>query len=148
MTLILSNQTLGSLGSTADQVSAGQLREEASHLGAKVRVQQSSGYVAHTLTTPTCTITQYQNPSGGIFEISWSGCIKPPDLSVLLDQSHYQKFQELKAASPQNNPHSRATTALKSESLTILRGGHPRSFHGKAWDPSQVPATVNAEELP
>lgn len=124
-----------SLGKNFDSVAADQR-----HMAADMRSTAQNGYAVHEMTSPYGErVKEFATPAGVVFGISWSGPVMP-DLKQLLGD-YFAEFQQAAQAA---GPRRRALLA-ESEHLVIESAGHMRSFRGRAYVPTLVPAGVSAE---
>ena len=98
------------------------------------------GYTAHEITAPDgMTVSEYVAPNGVVFGVSWQGPTLP-DLKSLLG-SYFSDFQQAAV----NAPARRRAVTLRTDRVVVESGGHMRSFHGRAFVPSLLPANAGEE---
>jgi hypothetical protein len=130
---------LAALGDVETAVS-----QDSQKLKAVRRAQISQGsYTIHEIVTDTSTIREYVSHAGVVFAVTWKG-MKRPDLSVLLG-SHYSEYSQKAAALPKAK--GRQPVMVKTSRAIVVRGGHMRDIHGKAYLPDEVPAGVDMEDI-
>ena len=95
------------------------------------------------LTSDANTIREFVDNQGVIFAIAWQG-LDPPDLSVILG-SYYSGYQAADKATPKK--HGRRNRSVKRENLIVETWGAMRTLHGRAYDPSLIPAGVSLNEI-
>jgi hypothetical protein len=115
----------------------------AQHLGAAPaarQVQKTPSGARHDLVLPSgVVVRQYVSPSGAVYAVSWSGP-RIPDLRELLGA----RFADL--AERKGTRHGgRHAMTMTGTDLVVQSSGHARSFSGRAWIPSLVPAGVKPE---
>jgi hypothetical protein len=108
------------------------------HMGGTRQVVRILSGERHDLLLPSGTLVhEYISPGGAVYGISWRGP-RIPDLRELLG-AH---FAEL-ANRDRTGGHNRMT--VTGADLVVQSTGHRRSFEGRAWIPSLVPAGVRPE---
>ncbi len=101
-------------------------------------------YSRHEITLGASTMVQeYTTPSGKVFAVTWQGPF-PPDLRQLFG-SYFTQYQSALAAQPRPGMHRQVRVAQGD--LVVESAGHLRSFYGRAYVPSLVPAGVNLADL-
>jgi hypothetical protein len=136
--LAVSNTATAALG---DQESS--CEHDRVALGGTRTMTQEKSYRVHIIQTNGALIKEYVTNSGQVFAVSWRG-ISHPNLSVLLGP-HYQEFNAL--ATSQVPSRGRAPSILKTTHAVVMRGGHMRDVHGKAYLPASLPQGIQPEEL-
>jgi hypothetical protein len=149
--LLVSISTLGlCLGAARDAGATlggdvASIAANAQHLGATgarvtEQVQKLASGERHDLVLPSgVVIRQYVSPSGAVYGVSWSGP-RIPDLRELLGA----RFADL--ADRKGTRHGgRHAMTMTGTDLVVQSSGHARSFSGRAWIPSLVPAGVKPE---
>lgn len=112
--------------------------ENQQHLSSTRQVIRIPSGERHDLLLPSGTLVrEYVSPSGAVYAISWRGP-RVPDLRELLGPH----FAEL-ANRDRTGGHNRMT--VTGADLVVQATGHRRSFEGRAWIPSLVPAGVRPE---
>lgn len=88
------------------------------------------------------TIHEYQDASGYIFAVSWSGPYHP-DLKDLLGDY----FDVMKTETDKNPRANRTRLSVKRSDVQISIGGHMGAFHGKAWIPAKLPSGFTPDDI-
>ncbi len=118
------------------------LASDQQRLHGELRSSAREGFSLHEITAADGTVVrQYASPSGVIFGVSWSGPFVP-DLSQLLGPYFQEYRQAAQSAVRRHGP-----LFVRTNRLVVEAGGHMRSFHGRAYVPGLVPATVSAEAV-
>ena len=134
---LFSPDARAALGDDASAVAAQQAR-----LGAKVKVMRRPAYAVHELALPTgATVRELVSDAGKVFAVSWSGGWRP-NLRDLLG-SHYDRF----IAGTRGRRATRGIVRIELPGMTVVMGGHLRTFFGKAVLTELLPAGVTLEEL-
>lgn len=119
-------------------------KDRAALKGQAAVIKSQGSYSTHEVTTPSNVITEYISPSGTVFAVRWTGA-GSPDATTLLG-SYSAEYLDAMNSHVRVPGHRRL--AFKSSRLVIHRMGHMRDMHNYIYDPSLVPAGVNAEALP
>lgn len=136
--ILLALPAFAELGGNVSTVQNDQVRMKGT-----VRVTAGQGFAIHEITTPTGTaVREYVNSAGTVFGVAWQGPWKP-DLRQLLGAYFDQYVQ----ASQENKKHGRSPLQVKSDSLVVHSGGHPRAFSGSAFLPQMMPPNVTPEMI-
>ena len=110
------------------------------YLRGVVRTEARQGYMLHEITAADgMVVREYVSPAGRVFGITWQGRTMP-NLEQLLG-SHYAAFQQ----ASQSRMRRHGPLTVRTEQLVVESGGHPRSFHGRAYVPSLLPENISAE---
>lgn len=96
---------------------------------------------AYTLPSGTA-VTEYLNPQGLVFAVTWSGPTLP-DMQALLG-ANFARF-EAAQRQPARGPH--APVRLGASDLQVVSGGHAGALRGAAWLPALVPAGFDTGAL-
>jgi hypothetical protein len=106
----------------------------------EVRAVALQGYSVQQITgADRAVVKEYVSPGGLVFGISWRGPTMP-NLQQLLG-SYFAEFQQAaQSRVPRHGP-----LVLRTDRLVVESGGHPRSFHGRAYVPSLLPKNIPAE---
>lgn len=130
--LLVSPPIWASLGQSIASVAGDQKR-----LGGEVRIRSAAGFAVHEISASDGTIVrEYASPAGDVFAVSWRGPTRPNLIELLGD--HYPAFQQA-ARSPGRR---RGPLVVRTEHLVVEMGGHMRDFHGRAYLPDRLPASV------
>jgi hypothetical protein len=109
-------------------------------LAAERHVEKTSSGERHDLTLPSgIVIRELVSPSGVVYAIAWRGP-RMPNLRELLGPY----FAQL---SNHTSRGSRNRLIVSGEDFEIRVQGHPHSFAGRAWVPSQVPSGVDLDRV-
>src|ERR1019366_4753518 len=110
---------------------------------ARLTLSSTGSYTVHETILPTGTLVrQYVSKSGVVFAVAWSGSFVP-DLRQLLGP-HFDTMTARQA----KRVHAGHRLVSQHESdLVIESGGHPRSFVGRAYLPSALPAGVVEKDI-
>ncbi len=110
------------------------------YLRGEVRATLMQGYSVHQITAADrSVVNEYVSPAGTVFGISWRGMVMP-NLQLLLGSS-FPQYQQ----AAQSRVRRRGPLVLRTDQLVVESGGHPRSFHGRAYLPGLLPKGVSAE---
>ena len=125
------------LGDDAAAVAADQAR-----LGANLQVRQLGGYAIHELSAPTGTkIREFVSDSGKVFAVAWSGGFRP-NLRDLMG-AHYDRF----IAGTRGRRATRGIARIELPGMSVVMGGHLRTFFGRVILTDQLPGGVTPAEL-
>ena len=101
-------------------------------------------YDQHDITTPSGTVVhEYLSRAGKVFAVSWHGPM-PPDLRQLFG-SYFEPFQSATAA--QSRPGMHRQVSVAQPDFVVHAVALLRTFQGKAYVPSLVPAGVAVADL-
>jgi len=129
---VLALPAWGALGQSSDSVKADRER-----LGGELRSQEFTGYTVHEISQPGGhVVREYVSRAGVVFGVAWDGPTMP-NLSQLLG-TYFEQFQ--KAMSNSETPHRRGPVYVQAGPLVVASGGHMRSFHGRAYLITMIPA--------
>lgn len=92
-------------------------------------------------TTQGVTVTEYANPQGTVFAITWKGPFKP-DLQQLLGDYFGAYLKAAQGTVPQINQ-----SRVHGSDIVVRSAGRMRGFVGVAWVPSLVPAGFDPSTL-
>ena len=131
--LLRATPTWAALGESLASVTA-----ESQRLHGEVRSTVADGFSVHEITAPDGTVVrQFASPSGVVFGVSWRGPFVP-DLAQLFG-SYFQEYRQA-AQSPVRR---HGPLVVRTDRLVVETGGHMRAFHGRAWIPGLLPASVS-----
>jgi hypothetical protein len=88
-------------------------------------------------------LREYQNRSGVVFAVAWSGPAMP-DLQKLLGAS-YPTYTTAVAAA--NHPGLKRPLRIATPELVVESEGHMRAYTGRAYLPALIPAEMSAADL-
>jgi hypothetical protein len=126
-----------SLGGTLSSIADDQLK-----MKGELRTTMGTRFTVHEITTAQGTLVrEYAAPSGVVFAVSWNGP-KMPDLRQTLG-SYFPQF--LDAPRPVHPNH--AHFAINQSNLIVQSSAHMRSYSGRAYDPTLLPADVSATDI-
>jgi hypothetical protein len=112
-------------------------------LAARLTPSSTGSYNVHETTLPTGTLVrQYVSKAGVVFAITWAGPFVP-DLRQLLGP----QFDTMVARQTKRDHAGRRFVSQHESDLVIESGGHPRSFVGRAYLPSALPAGVAEKDI-
>lgn len=104
-------------------------------------------YELHQIVTSGGTvIREYMTPQGKVFAVTWRGSF-PPNLQQLFG-SYYEQFQEAVLAATQMRAGTRRMLGIAQPDFVVKESGRMRSYQGKAYVPSMIPAGVAVDALP
>ena len=123
------------------------INEDRQHMNvkhaARLTASSTGSYTVNETTLPSGTlIRQYVSSAGVVFAVAWSGPFMP-DLRQLLGPH----FDTMVAQQAKQTHAGHRLFSLHEPVLVIESGGHPRSFVGRAYLPSALPAGVNVQEI-
>lgn len=137
--LVLQAPAMAHLGGDADSVAADR---DAMH--AQLSSTPMQLYSLHEIDTPSGTVVhEYSTRPGTVFAVTWQGQL-PPDLAQLFG-NYYKQYQDAAAAHSRPGMHRQLNFA--NPDFVVESTGRLRSFRGKAYVPSLVPAGVSVAEL-
>jgi hypothetical protein len=138
MMLLGTTPTWAALGKPVSSVAEDQKR-----LGGEVRtLSTTSGFAVHEISAADGTVVrEYVSPAGEVFAVSWRGATRPNLVDLLGD--HYPAFRD----APRPAGHRHGPLVLRTDHLVVEMGGHMRDFHGRAYLPDRLPASVSAEAV-
>src|SRR5579863_2787290 len=133
----LSLPAFASLGGNLSSISDDQLK-----MKGELRTAMGTRFTVHEIKTSQGTLLrEYAAPSGVVFAVSWNGP-QMPDLHQALG-SYFPQF--LNAPRPAHPNH--AHFAVSQPNLIVESSAHMRSFSGRAYDPTLLPADVTATDI-
>ena len=104
-------------------------------------------YAVHEITAATGTIVrEYASPDDKVFAITWRGPT-PPDLRTLLGE-YFTPYLNASASTVQTRAGAHRQLSVSQPDLVVQAAGHARSFRGRAFVPSLIPAGVLIDALP
>jgi hypothetical protein len=137
--LTLQAPAIAHLGGDVDSVSA-----DRDALQAQLRSTPMQLYSAHEITTIAgAVVHEYTTRQGTVFAVSWQGQL-PPDLAQLFG-NYYKQYQD--AAAARSRPGMHRQLNIANPDFVVESTGRLRSFRGKAYVPSLVPAGVSVAAL-
>jgi hypothetical protein len=114
-------------------------------LHAQLQTTATPQYNLHEITiAPNTLVREYATPQGTVFAVTWQGPL-PPNLRQLLG-GYYAQYRS--AVAVQSRPGMHRQMNVAQTDLVVQSTGRLRSFRGKAYVPSLVPAGVSVGDLP
>jgi alkylhydroperoxidase family enzyme len=132
------SSSFAALGDSESAIS----KEAAVMKAAHVRIQKTN-YSVHEISNAVGMLREYVAADGVVFAVTWRGMSRP-DLSNVLGP-YYAEYAVAAAKIPK--AFGRHSTTVKSDHLTVQRGGHMRDIHGVAYVPDLLPSSVRVEDL-
>ena len=131
-----------SLGGDSASIEADRMHMKVDH-AARLTPSSTGIYTVHETILPTGTIVrQYVSTAGVVFAVTWSGPFKP-DLRQLMGP-HFNTMIVRQAG--QVLAGHRFVSQHEAD-LVVESGGHPRSFVGRAYLPSALPAGIAVQDI-
>ncbi len=132
---------LAALGGNADSI-----QDDGTHLKAQVRAGTSgAGYSVEQLQLGSGTVvSEYVAPSGTVFAVSWHGPLMP-NLQQILG-TYFQQYVAAAKLAPHNGG-TRRHFQISQTDLVVQSNGRMRSYYGRAYVPSLLPANVTADDI-
>jgi len=138
--LLWQTPAVAHLGGDVDSVGA-----DRAALHADVQTMALLRYDIHQISTDAGTrVREYVTRRGTVFAVTWQGPL-PPDLQQLFG-SYYAAYRAALSAHARAGMHRQV--AVAAGDLVVQVSARPRSFGGRAYVPSLVPAGVDAGTLP
>jgi hypothetical protein len=138
--LLLQSPAIAHLGGDTDSVSA-----DRDAMQAQLHSTPMQLYSVHEISTAAgALIHEYTTRQGTVFAVTWQGQL-PPDLAQLFG-NYYKQYQD--AAVAQSRPGMHRQLNISNPDFVVASTGRMRSFRGKAYVPSLVPAGVSIADLP
>ncbi len=110
---------------------------------AKQTPSSTGNYTVHEITLPSGTLVrEYASSAGVVFAVTWKGPFIPNLQQILGDH-----FQTLVAHQTQQNLAGHRSVSHHVADLVIESSGHPRSFVGRAYLPTSIPAGITPQEI-
>jgi len=138
MALILfSVPACAELGGTLTSIKADQQK-----MAASLQVTSTSGYQLHEMQSPQgMRVREYASPNGVVFGVTWNGPWAP-DLRQLLG-AYFDQYM----VAARGRKTARGPVSIQLPGLIVERGGHSRSFFGRAYVPQMIPQGVTADAI-
>jgi hypothetical protein len=131
-----------SLGGDSASVEADRAHMNVKH-AARLTPSSTGSYTVHETTLPTGTLVrQYVSKAGVVFAVTWSGPFMPN-----LRQLMGPQFDTMTARQAKRVHAGHRLVSQHESDLVIESGGHPRSFAGRAYLPSALPAGVAEKDI-
>ena len=84
---------------------------------------------------------EYASPNGIVFGVTWNGPWAP-DLRQLLG-AYFDSY----VVAARGKKAARGPITIQLPGLIVERGGHARSFFGRAYVPQMIPQGVTADDI-
>ena len=131
-----------SLGGDVSSIEADRIIMKSEN-AAKQTPSPTGSYTLHEITLPSGTLVrQYASSTGVVFAVTWTGPMIPNLQQILGDH-----FQTLVAHQSQQNLVGHRSVSHHAADLVIESSGHPRSFVGRAYLPTAIPAGLTPQEI-
>lgn len=125
------------LGGTLTSIKADQQK-----MAASLRVTSTSGFQLHEMQSARgIRVREYASPNGTVFGVTWNGPWAP-DLRQLLGP-YFDQYM----VAARGKKTARGPISIQLPGLIIERGGHSRSFFGRAYVPQMIPQGVTADAI-
>jgi uncharacterized protein DUF2844 len=111
-------------------------------MGASRQISSTSGYQLHEMQSQRgIRVREYASPNGIVFGVTWNGPWMP-DLRQLLGP-YFNQYM----VAAQGKKAARGPVSIQLPGLVVERGGHARSFFGRAYVPQIIPQGVTADAI-
>jgi Protein of unknown function (DUF2844) len=108
----------------------------------EIRKSELQGYTLHEINRADGTLVrEFVSPAGIVFGVSWDGPVLP-NLGQLL-ASYFPQFQQAMRSTTRR----RGPVSVHIGTLVVQSGGHMRSYHGRAYLTSHLPANLSQEVI-
>jgi hypothetical protein len=135
--VIFASPAFAELGGTISSIQADQLK-----MGASRQVSSTSGYQLHEMQSQQgIRVREYASSNGTVFGVTWNGPWMP-DLRQLLGP-YFDQYM----AAAQGKKAARGPVSIQLPGLIVERGGHARSFFGRAYVPQMIPQGVTVDAI-
>lgn len=135
--LIVSAPACAELGGTLTSIKADQQK-----MAASLRVTSTSTYQLHEMQSEQgIRVREYASPNGTVFGVTWNGPWAP-DLRQLLG-AYFDQYM----VAARGKKAARGPISIQLPGLIVERGGHARSFFGRAYVPQMIPQGVSADDI-
>jgi Protein of unknown function (DUF2844) len=117
--------------------------DDQKRLGGEVHTRSTAaGFAVQEISAADGTVVrEYVSPAGEVFGVSWRGATRPNLVDLLGD--HYAAFRQ----APRPPGHRRGPLVVRTDHLVVEMGGHMRDFHGRAYLPDRLPASVSSDAV-
>jgi len=139
----------GGLGPALAHLGAGtsSVGDDRIALQGEVRSTSMQQYAVHVISAATGTLVrEYVSPDDKVFAITWRGPT-PPDLRTLLGD-YFAPYLDAATSTVQTRAGAHRQLSVSQPDLVVQAVGHARSFRGRAFVPSLIPAGVLIDALP
>lgn len=140
LALAASSSAVAALGGDAASIEADRVA-----FAAQLRSTATLQYDVHEMVSGARTVREYLSRQGQVFAVTWQGVV-PPDMRQLLG-GYFPRLQSAAMAAQQQRPGQHRLFTLARSDLVIQSAGRLRNFHGIAYAPALVPASVNVNQL-
>lgn len=131
-----------SLGGDSSSIEADRMVMRAEH-AAKQTLSSTGSYTVHETTLPSGTLVrQYVSSAGVVFAVTWKGPHIPNLQQILGDH-----FKTLVAHQAKQTLAGHRSISHHAADLVIESSGHPRSFVGRAYLPTALPAGITPQDI-
>jgi hypothetical protein len=135
----LASPASASLGGDADSVSSDRIT-----LKGQLVSTPMLQFQLHVITSISGTVVhEYLSRAGKVFAVTWQGP-RPPDLRQLFG-SYFEPLRS--AAAAQSRPGAHRQLNIVQSDFVVQAIAHMRSYQGKAYVPSLIPAGVSVADL-
>jgi hypothetical protein len=118
------------------------VQDDQQYMRGNLVVMTHRGYSIHQISSSNGhVIKEYVSLQGSVFGISWQGSTIP-NLQQFLG-SYFTQLQDAMRSSRRR----RGPLVVRTDQVVIETGGHQRSFHGRAYIPDLLPATVSPADI-
>jgi hypothetical protein len=133
----LSVPACAELGGTLTSIKTDQLK-----MAASLQVTSTSSFQLHEMQSEQgIRVREYASPNGTVFGVTWNGPWAP-DLRQLLGP-YFNQYM----VAAQGRKAARGPISIQLPGLIVERGGHARSFFGRAYVPQMIPQGVSADDI-
>jgi hypothetical protein len=130
------------LGSAPSNFGDAPVRQGARSLAAATATVAPVYTVSQSTLDSGTVVREYSGIDGVVFAVSWNGPALP-DLRTLLGD----KFASMTSAAAKRSKAGHSQLAVDQPDVVIVSNGHMRSFAGRAWIPSALPAGFDTSTI-
>ncbi len=131
-----------SLGGDPSSIETDRMVMRAEH-AAKQTLSSDGSYTVHETTLPSGTLVrQYVSSAGVVFAVTWKGPHIPNLQQILGDH-----FKTLVTHQTKQTLVGHRSISHHAADLVIESSGHPRSFVGRAYLPTALPAGITPQDI-
>ena len=118
------------------------VQADSAKLQSSVKMTNQSLYRVHEMTLNTATVVrEFVGLDGNVFAVAWHGPYMPNLRQTL------GKYFDTMVSAPRAGRQDRNHVQIQAGDLVVQNGGHMRSFSGRAYLASAIPAGVNMGDL-
>lgn len=118
------------------------VQADSAKLQSSVKISDQSLYRLHEMTLNTGTVVrEFVGLDGKVFAVAWHGPYMPNLRQTL------GKYFDTLASAPRSGPRDRNHVQIQQGDLVLQNAGHMRSFSGRAYLASAIPAGVAVGDL-